>query len=57
MPTTSGERSNTAASLIIALIEAKTFFPDGESLEEKAEDVGKAFKALYRAIDQAERGG
>jgi hypothetical protein len=53
---TGGDRSAAAASILVALIEAKTLFPSGETLEAKGEDMGKAFKALYRAIDQAEKG-
>ena len=54
---TGGDRSATTASMIIALIEAKVFFPAGDTLAAKAEDLGKAFGALYRAVNLAEKGG
>lgn len=57
MPNTqSGDRSATVASVIIAMLEAKTFFPDGNSLEAKSADVGRAFKTLYQAVAEAEKG-
>jgi hypothetical protein len=52
-----GDRTETVASMLIALVEAKVLFPDGGNVEARAIDFGKAFKALYDAVKQAEKGG
>lgn len=52
-----GDRIEAVASMLIALVEAKVLFPDGSSVEDRATDFGKAFKALYSAVKQAEKDG
>jgi hypothetical protein len=54
---TGGDRSETVASMLIALLEAKQYYPKGETATAKAEDMGAAFKVLYAAVAQAERDG
>jgi hypothetical protein len=43
--------------MLIALLEAKQFYPKGDTAASKAEDMGVAFKILYAAVAQAERDG
>jgi hypothetical protein len=43
--------------MLIALLEAKQYYPKGETATAKAEDMGAAFKVLYAAVAQAERDG
>ena len=52
-----GDRSEVVASMLIALIEGKQFYPKGDTITAQAQDMGAAFKALYAAVAQAERDG
>jgi hypothetical protein len=57
MPTSTNERAEVVASILRALIGAKDMYAKGNTAEEKAEDIGRAFKKLYAAVAQAERDG
>lgn len=56
MPTTAkGDRTEAAASILRALIEAKHVASEGSNNSERAESFAGMFKVLYRAISEAER--
>ena len=57
MPLTyKGDRTAAVAEIMSALIETKMIYPAGDTAEERATDMGRAFKALYAAVAAAEHG-